>query len=231
MPSLEESFPTLVGLEPDLAGPVRGIPSRSEAFEGILRVALAGATDDRRAMAILEALDHGGLLEPAAMAAAGPTEILDTLAEGGARLTPRTALVLVRLAAWFDRRFPATGDLFDPEVPPTSTLREELSSLNGVGPSTADAILLEGLGRPAYPVDRGTYRILVRHGWIDASAEYDEVSHLLVALTGGRAKLVSRLSRGLTQVARRYCKPSSPQCQRCPLQGVLPESGPLNPEV
>ena len=38
----------------------------------------------------------------------------------------------------------------------------------------ADAILLFALERPSYPVDRATYRVLVRHGWLDAAAGYDE---------------------------------------------------------
>src|SRR5262249_44308684 len=97
-------------------------------------------------------------------------------------------------------------------------------------PATADAILLFALGRAAYPVDRGTYRILVRHGWIDTSADYEEVSQLLVRLAGERPDELVRLSRGLVQVARQYCRVGSPRCTRCPLKAVLPEQGPLEPD-
>ena len=49
-------------------------------------------------------------------------------------------------------------------------------------------------GRPTYPVDRGTYRILVRHGWIDQTAEYEEASELLSRQAAGNSQEIARLS-------------------------------------
>ena len=63
---------------------------------------------------------------------------------------------------------------------PVAWLREELSMIKGIGPATADAIILLALKRPSYPVDRASFRVLVRHGWIDSTATYDDARDLLV---------------------------------------------------
>ncbi len=61
---------------------------------------------------------------------------------------------------------------------PTARLREELLSLNGVGPETADSILLYAANHPVFVVDAYTRRILERHGLISPKASYDEIREL-----------------------------------------------------
>ena len=61
---------------------------------------------------------------------------------------------------------------------PTAELRQELLALNGVGPETADSILLYAGNHPVFVVDAYTRRILERHGLIASSAGYDEVRQL-----------------------------------------------------
>ena len=61
---------------------------------------------------------------------------------------------------------------------PTARLREELLTLNGVGPETADSILLYAGNHPSFVVDAYTRRILERHGLVDAAASYDEIREL-----------------------------------------------------
>ena len=112
---------------------------------------------------------------------------------------------------------------------PTSRLRDGLLAINGIGQATADAILL-ALGRPTYPVDQVTYRILIRHGWIDSSADYEEVHQLLNRRAGENVEEIEHLSNWLRQVGRQYCRLRSPKCDPCPLRCVLPESGPIEPE-
>jgi endonuclease-3 related protein len=230
MPSLEDSFPTLLGLPAAHDGSGGQVFSREDAFESSLAVVVSRTIESVRSGEILEAFHRAGLGGPEALAAVEPIEVLDAAREAGVKLPAKTAAVLIRLARWFSSRFPERGEV-DLEAVPTSALRDDLASLTGVGLATADAILLFGLGRAAYPVDRGTYRILVRHGWIDATADYDEVSQLLVRLARERPDDLVRLSRGLVQVARQYCRVGSPRCTRCPLRGVLPDNGPLEPDA
>jgi endonuclease-3 related protein len=61
---------------------------------------------------------------------------------------------------------------------PTSTLREKLLSLNGVGPETADSILLYAGNHPVFVVDAYTRRIVERHDILSSGADYEEVRDL-----------------------------------------------------
>jgi endonuclease-3 related protein len=61
---------------------------------------------------------------------------------------------------------------------PTSTLRERLLSLNGVGAETADSILLYGGNHPVFVVDAYTRRILERHKILPSDADYEDIRSL-----------------------------------------------------
>ena len=61
---------------------------------------------------------------------------------------------------------------------PTSTLREKLLSLNGVGPETADSILLYAGNHPVFVVDAYTRRILERHNILSSNVDYEDVRAL-----------------------------------------------------
>jgi endonuclease-3 related protein len=179
---------------------------------------------------MFEVLSQSGLGEPEALAAADPAEITDTLREAGITLAVPAASLMKRLARWYAGAFPGGDETLAESNRPTSRLRHELAAIRGVGPATADLILL-ALGRPVYPVDRGTYRILVRHGWTDCSADYHEVSELLGQLAGDDCRQITRLSRWLTRLGRQFCGPKSPKCPQCPLLALLPEGGPREPEA
>ena len=64
---------------------------------------------------------------------------------------------------------------------PTEQLREELLELNGVGPETADSILLYAGQHPIFVVDAYTRRILERHGLAKASSKYEEIRAMVEA--------------------------------------------------
>ena len=113
-------------------------------------------------------------------------------------------------------------------------LRGELAAIRGIGLATADAIVLFALKRPSYPVDRATFRVLVRHGWLDPNSSYDEARDLLVGqavdlgeVAGGEAAngLID-IAHGMVPIGRRYCRAAGPRCEECPLEPVLPEGGP-----
>jgi len=84
---------------------------------------------------------------------------------------------------------------------PTEKLREELLSLNGVGPETADSILLYAGNHPVFVVDAYTRRILERHDILPCNTDYEDIRTLFqqslepVAreLAGPRASSVPRL--------------------------------------
>src|SRR5436305_5266234 len=230
MASLGAAYPSMVQALADHYGEREPAEGTRSPLAAVLAAAVTGGGEKAQADEYLAALDRAGLLQAEALAAVEPTELLDTLRDQGVKLPARSAVMLKRLAGWFAGRFPDEEDSGDEVASPTPGLRQDLTALSGIGQAKADAILLFGLGRPAYPLDRGTYRVLVRHGWIDPWADYDEVSQLLVHATGERTGELARLSDWMTAVAKDFCKPGSPRCQSCPLKPLLPEQGPLQPD-
>jgi endonuclease III related protein len=61
---------------------------------------------------------------------------------------------------------------------PTQQLREELLNLHGVGPETADSVLLYAANHPVFVVDAYTRRILARHAILPEKADYEEIREL-----------------------------------------------------
>jgi len=83
---------------------------------------------------------------------------------------------LKTFVAFLDKKY--GGSLDQLFAQPTDTLREELLGLNGVGPETADSILLYAGNHPVFVVDAYTRRILDRHGILPAKADYEDIRGL-----------------------------------------------------
>ena len=80
---------------------------------------------------------------------------------------------LKTFVAFLDQRYDGSLDQLFSQPP--ATLREELLSLNGVGPETADSILLYAGNHPVFVVDAYTRRIFHRHGLLPADTDYEEI--------------------------------------------------------
>ena len=100
-------------------------------------------------------------------------------------------------------------------------LRKRLLSVNGIGPETADAILLYAGEKPFFVVDAYTKRILVRHGLIDAGADYAEVQQLFMAALPKSSRLYNEYHALIVRAGKEYCKKNAPRCSGCPLGPLL----------
>ena len=78
---------------------------------------------------------------------------------------------------------------------PTIVLREKLLGVFGIGPETADSILLYAGEHPVFVVDAYTKRMLARHGWIDEKAKYEDVRWMFERAFSGRRETIQRVSR------------------------------------
>jgi endonuclease III related protein len=107
---------------------------------------------------------------------------------------------------------------------PTAELREKLLGVFGIGPETADSILLYAGKHPVFVVDTYTKRILQRHGWVGQKASYDEVQRLVVADFPGDAEHHNELHALFVQVGKNWCRKSQALCSACPLERFLKES-------
>jgi endonuclease-3 related protein len=137
---------------------------------------------------------------------------------------------------------------------PTHKLREELLSLNGIGPETADSILLYAGQHPVFVVDAYTKRIASRHQIADSNASYDELRIMFeralesisvpsargTFLPDGASHPPSRMSKAkrcstaqvyndmhgfMVGIGKNYCRKTKPDCERCPLVALLPQRG------
>jgi endonuclease-3 related protein len=100
------------------------------------------------------------------------------------------------------------------------TLREQLLSVKGVGPETADSILLYAANLPIFVVDTYTHRILSRHQLIGEDFGYLEIQELFMDTLACDTQLYNEYHALLVRVGNVYCKKKNPDCAACPLQGV-----------
>ncbi len=98
-------------------------------------------------------------------------------------------------------------------------LREHLLSVNGIGPETADSILLYGLGKPVFVIDAYTHRVLRRHKIVRAGAPYHEMQDLFHTYLPSDADMFNEYHALFVMLGKHYCKPK-PKCSRCPLESL-----------
>lgn len=232
MPSLGASHAAIVAaLAKHYGVPApTGVAAGLEPFAALVTVLLGRATDPRKGGRGRDVLADSGLLDPRVLAEADRAEIDDALRSNGITVPARALAPIQRLARWFvEGHLGAGAESLDSVA--TESLRAELADLNGVGPATADALLLLALSRPVYPVDRATYRILIRHGWLDPSAGYDEARDVVERPGQGDPINLARISDWLARIGSEFCRVRAAKCDRCPLRDFLPEGGPVEPEV
>ncbi|HEY1271463.1 MAG TPA: hypothetical protein VGF08_05740 [Terriglobales bacterium] len=92
--------------------------------------------------------------------------------------------------AFLDRRY--DGSLRRMFAQPTQKLREELLSLQGIGPETADSILLYAGNHPVFVVDAYTRRIFARHGMLSEDVSYDTIRSLFEESLGASVGVETR---------------------------------------
>lgn len=99
----------------------------------------------------------------------------------------------------------------------TGRLREELLKVKGIGPETADSMLLYAAGRPVFVVDAYTKRIFSRHRLIKPGADYEEVRTLFMDNLPRRAELFNEYHALIVELGKKFCK-KEPLCGSCPLE-------------
>ncbi|MDP8223756.1 MAG: hypothetical protein P9L99_10390 [Candidatus Lernaella stagnicola] len=101
---------------------------------------------------------------------------------------------------------------------PIDTLREELLSINGVGPETADSIILYAAQQPVFVVDAYTRRILYRMGLTAEDAAYHELQDLFHARLPRDTAYYNEFHAQIVYVGKEFCRKSKPRCDRCPVR-------------
>ncbi|MGA3293316.1 MAG: endonuclease III domain-containing protein [Candidatus Acidiferrales bacterium] len=106
---------------------------------------------------------------------------------------------------------------------PTMILRERLLGVFGIGPETADSILLYGGDHPVFVVDTYTKRILARHGWAHEKAKYDDIRWMFERQFPGNAERFNEFHALIVNTGKTLCRTRAPLCGQCPLGRYLEE--------
>lgn len=110
---------------------------------------------------------------------------------------------------------------------PLPILRRELLDLHGVGPETADSILLYAGKRPVFVIDAYTRRLLHRHGHLEGRETYEDLRARFERGLPADVSLFNEFHALIVRLAKERCRSGIPDCRGCPLEPFLPPSGPL----
>src|SRR6185312_4625746 len=181
-------------------GPQHWWPAHSR-FEVIVGAFLTQNTNWSNVEIAMPKLQTARVLSVVGIRAIGVGELEQLIRSSG--YFRQKASRLKNFVQFLDRSY--GGSLTKMLAQPTQTLREQLLSLNGVGPETADSILLYAGQHPIFVVDAYTRRIAARHGFLQEQAKYDEVRTLFES---GLSELKAPLSNGNYQTGGAAHSPS-----------------------
>jgi len=98
-------------------------------------------------------------------------------------------------------------------------LRKKLLAVNGIGPETADSILLYALDKPVFVIDAYTKRILYRHNMIAPDADYDTIQEMFMKFLRLDVRMFNEYHALIVRLGKDFCKPK-PLCDQCVLNDL-----------
>jgi endonuclease-3 related protein len=197
-------------------GPQHWWPGDS-AFEVIAGAILTQSTawaNVERALANLEA---AGALSPEGIAALPERELAELIRPSGyfnAKARKLKAFVYL-LCDRFE------GDLERLLAHPAAELRALLMSTHGIGPETADSILLYAAGRPMFVIDAYTRQMFSRLGLMPETDTYGGWQGLFIRSLPADAPMFNEYHALIVQHGKEVCR-RRPVCPRCPLSDICP---------
>ncbi|RLB09498.1 MAG: endonuclease III domain-containing protein [Deltaproteobacteria bacterium] len=196
----------------DAFGPRHWWPGDSP-FEVIVGAILTQNTTWKNVEKAINNLKRANLLEPKALYRL-PYEILVELIHPVGFFNIKAKRLKAFLNFLFEEFQGNLEEMFSLEM---EGLRKKLLSIPGIGPETADSILLYAGGKPSFVVDAYTRRILSRHGLIHEEASYEEIRELFMDHLPSDVGLFNEYHALLVELGKRFCK-TKPHCKGCPLE-------------
>lgn len=188
-------------------------------FEIIVGAILVQNTNWVNAARAIANLRRAKLLSPSAMAAVPqPKLALLIRSSGYFRQKARKLKAFVKFLRTSHR-----GSLAAMFRAPTTTLREQLLAVHGIGPETADSILLYAGNHPVFVVDAYTRRILQRHGLATGKESYEEIRGLFEKSLPNAPQLFNEFHALIVHTGKNYCRARAPLCSQCALRSFLPQ--------
>ena len=190
-------------------------------FEVLIGAVLVQNTSWQNVKKAIDTLRREDLLEPRALYGLAVEELEEKIRPAGYfRVKARR---LRHLLGFLVNRYGGSLDaMFRTGLP---ELREQLLAVHGIGPETADSILLYAGGLPTFVVDTYTHRVFARHGWIAFDADYYQIKDHFESGLAMDARLYNEYHALLVHVGKEHCR-KTPKCEGCPLAALLPPGGP-----
>ncbi|MGB6820933.1 MAG: hypothetical protein WBE21_02545, partial [Candidatus Acidiferrales bacterium] len=181
-------------------GPQSWWPAKTP-FEVIVGAILTQNTNWTNVERAIANLRREHLLSPRAMERVSPAHLASLIRSSGYfRQKAKKLKAFVRFL-----RVEYSGSLKRMFQTPTAELREKLLSIHGIGPETADSILLYAGAKAIFVVDAYTKRILSRHGWVSDKATYEEMRTLVESHLPRDVSRYNEFHALLVNVGKNWC--------------------------
>ncbi len=199
----------------DALGPQRWWPGETP-FEVVIGAILTQNTNWSNVEKAIRNLKAAGRLSPEGIHELNVTELAQLIRPSGFfNVKARRVKTFIN---WLFSRY--EGSLSKMFAQDLAILRDDLLSVKGIGPETADSILLYAGNFPTFVVDAYTHRIFSRHGFIPEESTYDEMKSFFEGNLPKDVKLYNEYHALLVNIGKMFCKPKK-ICEPCPLRDFL----------
>ena len=192
------------------------ITKTNDPFKTLIVTIISQNTADRNTSKAFENLSNKLKITPEALANAQISQIEQTLKVAG--LYRNKARTIKNISRIILEKY--HGTLTPILSLPLEEARKALMQLQGIGPKTADVVLLFCAQKPTIPVDTHVYRVSKRLGLAPTEGDYETVRAALQALYDPKDYLAVHVL--LIQHGRKYCKARNPLCKQCPVNKLCP---------
>ena len=193
--------------------------AKRDPFETLIVTVISQNTADRNTARAFESLSKRFEIKPEVLANAETSHIEEALKTAG--LYRNKSKTIKQVSRIILEKF--HGSLQPILSLPLEEARNTLIQMPGVGPKTADVVLLFSAKQPTIPVDTHVNRVAKRLGFAPANGDYDAVRASLQALYEQHDYLAVHVL--LIAHGRRYCKARHPLCAQCPVNMHCPSRG------
>jgi endonuclease-3 related protein len=184
------------------------------ALECILGAILTQNTSWKNVEKAIDNLKHENLISVEDLSLTNAEELAELIRPSG--YYNQKALKIKSFISFLVEEF--AGSLDNMFAADKSILRDKLLSIKGIGPETADSIMLYAGEIPVFVVDAYTWRVLSRHGLVPEQTSYDEIQELFTNSLSEDAGMFNEYHALLVRLGKEHCRKREPICAGCPLE-------------
>ncbi len=184
-------------------------------FEVIVGAILTQNTSWVNVEKAIDNLKRAGMLSPVGMRGVTRGELAQVIKPSGFYRVKATRLK--QFVDFFYQEF--GGDMSRMRSEDLGSLRKRLLGVHGIGPETADSIILYAVEKPIFVVDAYTRRIFFRHNLIGEKWSYEQVQQMVMDELTRDVEVYNEFHALLVFLGKHWCK-RVPRCGGCPLEGL-----------